>query len=41
MFRIRIWDTACGGLIFDNEVGIDENGDSSTTIGGGSIVIHK
>jgi len=40
-FRIRIWDAAGGGLIYDNEVGKDENGDPSTVIAAGSIVIHK
>lgn len=40
-FRIRIWDAAGGGLIYDNEVGKDENGDPTTVIGGGSLVIHE
>jgi len=41
LFRIRIWDAAGGGLIYDNEVGKDENGDPATVIAAGSIVIHK
>jgi hypothetical protein len=38
-FRIRIWDD--NGLIYDNQMGKDENGDFATEIQGGSIVIHK
>jgi hypothetical protein len=38
-FRIRIWGDS--GLIYDNEVGSLENGDPTTVIAAGSIVIHK
>lgn len=40
-FRIRIWDDATGDIIYDNQIGDDENGDPTTAIAGGSIVIHK
>ena len=38
-FRIRIWDD--NGIIYDNQTGKDENGDFTTEIQGGNIVIHK
>lgn len=38
-FRIKIWGS--GGVVYDNETGKDENGDPSTVLTGGSIVIHK
>ena len=41
-FRIKIWDKESNDIIiYDNEVGIAEDAEPSTTIGGGSIVIHK
>ncbi len=40
-FRIKIWDNASDGIVYDNEVGISEDTEPSNVIGGGSIVIHK
>jgi hypothetical protein len=41
-FRIKIWaDGSSSDVVYDNEFNIPENADSSTIIGGGSIVIHK
>jgi PKD repeat protein len=40
-FRIRIWDRDGGGLVYDNQMGADDNGDPTTALGGGSIVIHR
>ncbi len=40
-FRIQIWDRASGGVLYDNQVGADDAADPTTTLGGGSIVIHK
>jgi len=40
-FRIKIWDRSSGTVIYDNQPGSDENAEPNTTIGGGSIVIHK
>lgn len=39
-FRIKIWDTASGTVVYDNQVG--DAGDTAATnaIEGGSIVIH-
>lgn len=39
--RIRIWENSTGNLVYDNQLGSDENADPSTAISGGSIVIHK
>jgi hypothetical protein len=41
MFRIKIWDKNNGNeVVYDNEMGLDENGLPTTVIAGGSIVIH-
>jgi len=40
-FRIKIWDKESGNTIYDNEIGTGEDAESSTAIGGGSIIIHK
>jgi PKD repeat protein len=40
-FRIKIWDAATGAVIYDNQLGVAEDNDPTTTIGGGSIIIHK
>ncbi|HTH32258.1 MAG TPA: T9SS type A sorting domain-containing protein, partial [Lacibacter sp.] len=39
-FRIKITTTS-GGVVYDNQMGKDENGDDATVLGGGSIVIHE
>lgn len=40
-FRIKIWNRAGGGIVYDNQVGASETADPVTALGGGSIVIHK
>jgi hypothetical protein len=40
-FRIKTWDKPGGGLIYDNQAGDPDTADSTTALGGGSIVIHK
>jgi hypothetical protein len=40
-FRIKIWDLATGEIIYDNQMGEDDDSNTGTEIGGGSIVIHK
>ncbi len=40
-FRIKIWNEAGGGVVYDNQMGKDETGDDATELGGGSIIIHK
>jgi hypothetical protein len=42
-FRIKIWDKASAGLVYDNRLGISDDVDSADpqAIAGGSIVIHK
>jgi hypothetical protein len=37
-FRIKIWNTT--DIIYDNNIGMDENSAPTTILGGGSIVIH-
>jgi hypothetical protein len=37
-FRIKIWDAA--GVVYDTQMGDEDYADPTTTMGGGSIVIH-
>lgn len=39
-FRIKIWNKSTSAVIYDNQIGQPEDGDASTVLGGGSIVIH-
>jgi uncharacterized repeat protein (TIGR01451 family) len=39
--RIKIWDRATGDVVYDNQVGAEEEALPSTVLGGGSIVIHQ
>jgi len=41
LFRIKIWDKATGEVIYDNQMGDEEDADPITELGGGSIVIHE
>jgi probable HAF family extracellular repeat protein len=40
-FRIKIWDTATGAIVYDNKIGLAEGSDEATALAAGSIVIHK
>ncbi|HWI52062.1 MAG TPA: hypothetical protein VNT01_07960, partial [Symbiobacteriaceae bacterium] len=40
-FRIKIWDKASGGVIYDNMMGGADDAEPTTVISGGSIVIHN
>src|SRR5687768_6356999 len=40
LFRIKIWNSA-GTTIYDNQIGASDTVNPTTTLGGGSIVIHK
>jgi hypothetical protein len=40
-FRIKIWDRLSGQVIYDNQYGQSDSLDPLTSIGDGSIVIHK
>ena len=40
-FRIKIWEKQTGVVVYDNQRGGADTDDPTTTIGGGSIVIHK
>ncbi|WP_345263610.1 choice-of-anchor Q domain-containing protein [Nibrella viscosa] len=39
-FRIKIWQVSSGQTVYDNQHGAGDTADPTTTIGGGSIVIH-
>jgi PKD repeat protein len=42
LFRIKIWDIGnADAVVYDNQIGAEEDADPTTTIGGGNIVIHK
>jgi len=40
-FLIKIWDVATGQIVYDNRMDVPDDSSDATTIGGGSIVIHK
>jgi hypothetical protein len=40
-FRIRIWDKVTNVVIYDNQIGAADDASPTTTLGGGSITIHK
>jgi hypothetical protein len=41
-FRIKIWNKNSGNaIVYDNNMGLDENDLPTTALGGGSIVIHE
>jgi len=39
-FRMKIWDRTTDSIIYDNQIGVEDNADPATAIAGGSIVIH-
>lgn len=39
-FRIKIWERATGELVYDNQMGAEDDADPQTQLGGGSIRIH-
>jgi alpha-tubulin suppressor-like RCC1 family protein len=40
-FRIKLWNRATGAIVYDNQLGQLEDSNAATTLGGGSIVIHR
>lgn len=40
-FRIKIWDVVTGAIVYDNKIGEGDESDAATSLGGGSIVIHR
>ena len=40
-FRIKIWNNAGGGLVYDNQMNAPDSADPTTVLGGGQIVIHS
>ena len=41
MFRIRIWDRDSDALVYDNNIGNDDDAEPTTALGGGTIMIHQ
>jgi hypothetical protein len=41
LFRIKIWDRDTDEVVYDNQMGADDDGYDGTEIGGGNIRIHK
>lgn len=41
MLRIKIWEKASGEVVYDNQMGMEDDATPSRAIGGGSIMIHK
>jgi hypothetical protein len=41
LFRTKDWEKDKGEVIYDNQMGDEEDTDPTTEIGGGSIKIHK
>jgi len=39
--RIKVWDKASGTVVYDNKLGAADSANPTTTLGGGSIVVHK
>jgi len=40
-FRIKIWDKTTDEVVYDNQLGTEDSAGPTTTIQGGSIVVHK
>ena len=42
MFRIKIWDKDDGDtVVYDNQMGEDDDSNAGPELGGGNIVVHK
>jgi len=41
LFRIKIWDVATGTVVYDNQMDAAEDANPTTTLGRGSIVVHR
>jgi len=39
--RMKIWDSGSGAIVYDNQPLASDDSDPVTTLGGGSVVIHK
>ena len=40
-FRLKVWDKATSAVIYDNQMNAADTADPTTSLGGGSIVVHK
>jgi hypothetical protein len=39
--RVKIWDRASGRIVYDNQIGVTDDANPTTSIQGGAIVIHS
>jgi len=40
-FRMKVWNKTTNAVIYDNQIGLSDSADPTTTLGGGSIQIHQ
>lgn len=40
-FRIKIWEKATDEVVYDNQMGEDDDSGTGTALGGGNIAIHS
>jgi hypothetical protein len=40
-FRIKIWDSATGAVVYDSQPGAADDAKPTTALGGGSIAVRK
>jgi hypothetical protein len=40
-FRIKVWHLDTEVVIYDNQLGAEDDAEATTTLGGGSIVVHS
>jgi hypothetical protein len=40
-FRMKVWNTSTGAALYDNQMGMPDDGTPTTTLTEGSIVIHR
>jgi hypothetical protein len=40
LFRLKIWDMATDAVVYDNQMGADDDSYAGMALGGGSVVVH-
>lgn len=40
-FRLKVWDSSSGDIVYDNQLGVDDGNYDGTIISGGNIQIHQ
>ena len=41
LFRIKVWDRSTDAVVYDNQLGADDDGYAGTELGGGQVVLHN